>query len=149
MQKNTRYFFLFLSVNTSENHALFEILLFVNYSHTYINFFFPISNYAVWNLKWKIFVCCKNACKNHYIVLLKCDMISSIELNFFLQFLVLLSFLQDVMLINFRSKVHIQTFLILLNILSLPKSTFVLNSTILSPSPIKVLIIYKINYDYL
>lgn len=68
---------------------------------------------------------------------------------FFLQFLVLLSFLQDVNLINFRSKVHIQTFLILFNILSLPKSTFVLNNTILSPSPIKVLIIYKINYDYL
>lgn len=108
--------------------------------------FFPISNYAVWNLKWKIFVCCKNACKNHYIVLLKCDIIYSL---FFLQFLVLLNFLQDVMLINFRSKVHIQTFLILLNILSLPKSTFVLNSTILSPSPIKVLIICKINYDYL
>lgn len=68
---------------------------------------------------------------------------------FFVQFLVLLSFLQDVILINFRSKVHIQTFLILFNILSLPKSTFVLNSTILSPSPIKVLIICKINYDYL
>lgn len=112
--------------------------------------FFPISNYAVWNLKWKIFVCCKNACKNHYIVLLK-NVIWFIQLSwmFFLQFLVLLSFLQDVNLINFRSKVHIQTFLILLNILSLPKSTFVLNSTILSPSPIKVLIIYKINYDYL
>lgn len=68
---------------------------------------------------------------------------------FFLQFLVLLNFLQDVMLINFRSKVNIQTFLILLNILFLPKSTFVLNSTILSPSPINVLIICKINYDYL